>query len=144
MIGGGFNSSMLRVDGHNAGLPSGPERTPLEGIFQRFGKSLPCVERVSGILVISDFSSSVINGVLLNGLQTIRVRFESNARGPLEELRQFVEAIPDDFPAVALSNVRLHAKVSGRPWVEKDGAIVLLVRSFSMILPNAAQEEILP
>lgn len=143
MMNSGFDSSVLREDKRGAVLSSGSGRTPLEGIFQRFGKSLPCVERVSGALVISDVSPTVINGVLLNGQHTIRVRFESKARGPLAELRQFVEATPNELPTLALSNARLPltAKVSGRPWVEEDGSIVLLIRSFTVTFPGDGQTE---
>lgn len=140
MIADGFDSEMLRGDEHKV-LPSESRRTPLEGIFQRFGKTLPHVERVSGVLVISDVSPKVINGMLLNGLHTIRVRFESNARGPLAELRQFIESSPSEAYTVALFNAGWPAKVSGRPWVEKDGSIVLLIRSFSMNLPGVGQTE---
>lgn len=141
MIASGFDSSMLHGDGHGPVSSTGVGRTPLEGIFQRFGKSLPCVERVSGFLVISDCSPTVINGVLFNGRQTMRVRFESKARGPLAELRNFVEKALNNPADLTLSNASFPAKVSGRPWVEEDGSIVLLIRSFSVTLPGADQEE---
>lgn len=132
MMSSEFDSGMLRGDERGSQASSGGRRTPLEGIFQRFGKSLPTVERVSGLLEISDFSPEEINGVLFSGRGKICVRFEARTRGPLAELHQLVEKLPANSPALALSNARLPITVSGRPWVEFNGSIVLLVRSFTM------------
>lgn len=123
-----------------AALPARSARTPLAGIFQRFGKSLPNVERVAGTLKVLNVSPSTIDGILFNGRETIRVRFESNTRGPLAALRDYAEALPGDLSNTALSNAMLSTKVSGRPWVEEDGSIVLLIRSFMIIAPNNAND----
>lgn len=142
MMSSKFDSGMLRGDESANQASSGIQRTPLEGIFQRFGKSLPTVERVSGLLEISDFSPEKIEGVLFSGRGKICVRFEAKARGPLSELRQLAEALPPTSQTLALSHVRLPITVSGRPWVEFNGSIVLLVRSFSMPITDASPGEV--
>lgn len=101
----------------------------LDGIYKKFGMSLPLVERVRGSLEICEVTANVLNGFLTTGEQRIRVRFEDNARGPLPVLRREVNEARI-FDADALSVARWPIWISARPWVEDEGNIVLLVRSF--------------
>lgn len=119
-----------------AGFGNGSPRSrvALDGIYQKFGQSLPLVERVPGTLTIADMSPTMINGWLATGEKSIRVRFEANARGPLPSLRRYLEALQARDVA-ALSVVSLSVWVSGRAWVEQGGVIVVLVRSFGVELP---------
>ena len=157
----GTIKSVLQVNAAAVGkdsLASG-ERGPgaLNGIFKKFGQSLPVVERVHGTLEVTDFSDAVVNGNLTTGDDRIRVRFEPRVKGPFPVLLRYLKAhactaelrppaplLRRCFDAVvhrhdnkSLSpEAQIHIWVSGRAWVEGDGVIVILVRSFGMKLPE--------
>ena len=101
----------------------------LGGIYKKMGKSMAPVERVIGVLHVCDVSLEVINGFLITEDKRIRVRFEDGAIGPLPVLRRKVDALIS-LSVSALRDARIPIWITGRPWVEGDGHIVLLVRRF--------------
>lgn len=103
----------------------------LGGIYKKMGKSMAPVERVIGVLQVCDVSPEVINGFLITEDKRIRVRFEGGAIGPLPVLRREVDALITSG-AAAFCDARIPIWITGRPWVEGDGHIVLLVRRFGL------------
>ncbi len=103
----------------------------LGGIYKKMGRSLAPVERVIGVLQVCDVSPEVINGFLITGDKRIRVRFEDGAIGPLPVLRRDVDALLASG-GTALCDARIPVWITGRPWVEGEGHIVLLVRRFGL------------
>lgn len=146
----GGASVMATADGSGSVESSQQRGGVLDGIFRKFGQTLPVVERVRGDLQVTDFTETVINGFLINGAERIRVRIEPRAKGPFPVLRRYLEAkvaqpesvvlrllhvvAPRD--CTTLSVAAIPAWISGRAWVEQDGVIVVLVRQFGITLPE--------
>lgn len=107
----------------------------LPGIFSKFGKALPMVDRVRGRLRITGFTDTIINGLLLTDDDKVSVRFDAMSRGPVPVLRRLIESV-DTNDITALSIVELPIWISARPWVEDGGIIVLLIRKFGIQAPT--------
>lgn len=99
------------------------QQCPLAGIFSKFGQNLPLVERVPGTFVVSEQNESEVSGSLIVERFSLRLKFEARNLGEsFMMLQHKIRALGS--PAV------IPIFVSGRAWVESDGRIVLLVRSF--------------
>lgn len=103
-------------------------QSSLDGIFRKFGQNLPWVDRVPGNVMIIAVSTSVITGNLIAEDASLCVRFETKDLGDLPILRNRI--------AMSQPHTMIPMRLSGRAWVQEDGRIVLLVRSFE-IQPTA-------
>lgn len=106
--------------------PMVQKQSSLGGIYRLFGYQLKKVDNVPGKILFHDGDENIINGTLVTHDANMRVRFQaSQLNSP--EFSDLLKAVRAGGP-----NFSQQMKVSGRPWVEENGSIVLLVRSFDI------------
>jgi hypothetical protein len=125
------NENTNRDSGNDRDHAFWQRQSALDGIFRKFGQTLPLVDRVPGNVMIDQVTPDVIHGNLIAEDSSLRVRFESKDLGDFALLKALIDSRVL-IDSSKLSNVMIPMRVSGRAWVEGNGSIVLLVRSFEL------------